>query len=233
MKKRILLPMLTVISVFMLSACGSDVPDKTVDNFMKSYKNLELEEASKNMTAQLKEEYESTLNEGIDEQSEEMTIEDMKAVEGFNEFEESFKSLTKELKYKVTESKVDGDLAEIKVDLTYADASEPIMTSVGEMFGKLMESAFSGKEITEEDTIKIVLDTVTENLKNYEVKTAKVSGVIKLAKENDKWVITEFDEETTNALAFGLVKGMENFNPFGDMGEEVNFGDIESDEVNN
>ena len=43
MKKRLLLPVLAILSVLMLVACGGQSgPEQTIDNFMKDYKDLKL-----------------------------------------------------------------------------------------------------------------------------------------------------------------------------------------------
>lgn len=224
MKKEVLLPVLAILSILMLAACGGNGPEKTVDNFMKSYKDLKLEEASKHVSTELEGEYKETL----EEESDGVALEDIKAVKG----------LTKELKYEITEENVDGNTAEVKIELTYADASEPLATSIGEIFGQLFGLAFTAEEMTEDEAnemlMEMLLTTVTKNLENYEIKTENTNGVIKLAKENDEWVITELDENATNALVFGLVTGLEDFNPFGDMDGEIevefNADDIEFNE---
>lgn len=227
MKKKLLLPALAIITALMLTACGSSGPEKTVDNFMKSYKDLNLEEGKKYVATELEEDYKNK----IDEEGDGLTPEDLASAEGFQEFKDSFKKLTKQMKYKVTDTKVDGDNAEIKVDFTYADASEPIMTSASEMFGQLMGLAFSGQEMTEEEAAEkmtaILFNTVTGNLKDFKAETKNSSGVIKLAKEENEWVITEFDDSALNALLFGVMDGMEEFNPLGGMGDdsEIEYGE--------
>lgn len=227
MKKRILLPILAIASVLILAACGSSGPEKTVDNFMKSYKDLNFEQIEKSVATELEEEYKGSVEETADE----FGIEDLARAEGFQEFKDSFLKLTKQMKYKVTDTKVDGDNAEIKVDFTYADASEPIMTSVSELFGQIMGLAFSGKEMTDEEAEEkmtaILFNTVTRNLKDFKAETKNSSGVIKLAKEENEWVITEFDDSALNALGFGVMDGMEEFNPFGGMTDdsEIEYGE--------
>ena len=227
MNKRILLPIVAMLSILMLAACGSSGPEKTVDSFMKSYKDLNFEELEKSVSTELEEEYKGPVEETADE----FAIDDLTKAEGFKEFEDNFKNLTKQAKYKITDTEVDGDNAEIKVDLTYADASEPFVTSVGEMFGQLMGLAFSGQEMTDEEAsdkvVEILFNTVTKNLKDFKAETKDINGVIKLTKENEEWVITEIDDNLANGLLFGVVDGMEDYDPFGLGGESI---DMETDE---
>ena len=45
MKKKLLLPVLAILSVLMLVACGGKSgPEQTIDNFMTDYKALKLQE---------------------------------------------------------------------------------------------------------------------------------------------------------------------------------------------
>lgn len=79
-----------------------------------------------------------------------------------------------------------------------------------------MGAAFAGKEMTEEESTKIIIDTVTKNLEEYEVIQANSAGVMTLEKIDGEWLINDFDDEVSNALLFGLVNGIEDsWNSFG------------------
>lgn len=78
-----------------------------------------------------------------------------------------------------------------------------------------MGAVFTGKEMTEEESAKFIIDTVTRNLEEYEVIQANSAGVMTLEKIDGEWLITDFDDEVSNALLFGMFDGIENWNPFG------------------
>lgn len=220
--KRKLLPILLLLPMFILMACTSG-PEKTVDNFFSEYKSLNIEEAADYTSSSLEEEY----KENLEDQSEGFGIDDFDTFKDALGFKNSIQKLTNVLDHKVVEVVTEGDTATVNLELTYADASEPLITSIGEMFGQMMGAAFAGKEVTEEESAKIIIDTVTKNLEEYEVIQANSAGVMTLEKIDGDWLITDFDDEVSNALLFGLFDGIEDWNPFGDF--ELD-GDVEFNE---
>lgn len=235
--KKYLLPALGMIMVLVLAACGGGSgPEKTVDNFMKSYKDLKIQEASEYLATELEEEYVGSL----EEESGDMNIEDIKELDNYKAFEDGFKKLTKMSKYEIVETNVDGDNAEVEIKLTYADAGEPLSNSLGEVLGQMFGMAFTMEDIDEDEAnekiMEMILETVAKNLESHEAETKEAQGVITLTKENDDWIITEFDDEIGNGLLFGLTEAIEDYNPFSfdgepiDMEFEVDFEDIEVDE---
>lgn len=208
--KRKLLPILLLLPMLILTACTSG-PEKTVDNFFSEIKSLDLESAANYTSSSLEEEYKGNL----EDQSEGFGIDDFGSFKEAVEFKNSIKKLTNELDHKIVDVVTEGDTATVNLELTYADASEPLIASIGEMFGQMMGAAFTGQEMTEEESTKIIIDTITSNLEEYEVIQANSAGVMTLEKIDDEWLITDFDEEVSNALLFGLPNGIEDWNPFG------------------
>lgn len=217
--KRKLLPILLLLPMFILMACTSG-PEKTVDNFFSEVKSLNLEAAADYTSSSLEEEYKGNL----EDQGEGFGIDDFDTFKDAVEFKNSIKKLTSVLDHKVVDVVTEDDTATVNLELTYADASEPLIASIGEMFGQMMGAAFTGKEMTEEESTKIIIDTVTKNLEEYEVIQANSAGVMTLEKIDGEWLITDFDDEVSNALLFGLFDGIENWNPFGDFEFD---GDVE------
>ena len=226
--KRKLLPILLLLPMLFLMACTSG-PEKTVDNFFSEYKSLNIEKAADYTSSSLEEEY----KDNLEDQGEGFGIDDFDTFEGNEELKDSFKKLTKVLDHKVVDVVTEGDTATVNLELTYADASEPIIDSISEMFGQLIGAAFTGVEMAEEQSTEIIIDTITKNLEEYEVIEANSAGVMTLEKIDGDWLITDFDDEVSNALVFGLANGLEDWNPFGDfeLDEDVEFdGDVEFNE---
>lgn len=214
MKKKLLLPVLAILSVLMLVACGGKSgPEQTIDNFMTDYKDLKLQELEKYVDEGVS----GDIDETID--LEELSEPDFSKVEKFDDLKANFKKLTKEVKYDVTNVEEDGTTAVADVKFTYADASEPLVSSFGEFIGQMFGLAFSGQEMTEEEqelkTIELMVDIVSDNLDGYEVTTKEVQGKIELTEKEGEWIITDIDEEIKNALTFGLIEALDDFDPFG------------------
>lgn len=246
MNKKIAL-FIMLIAVIILAGCQKISPESTVDNFFKSARNLEIKKASKMLTADLAQAYEEMLKENENflgnEDDEEITFDEIKELEIYKEVETEFKKLAGKLKHKIVDTKIDDDNAEIEVEVTYADASEPLTQAIGEMFGKMIGLAFSGTEPTEEDIINLAFETIDKSLKNSEIETATTSGVILLVKSDKQyncgtdevikqWLIKEFDENIVNALLFGL-GDFDDFDLFGgELEIDLDFDDFEVNDGN-
>lgn len=235
MNKKIAL-FIMLIAVIILAGCQKISPESTVDNFFKSARNLEIKKASEMLTADLAQAYEEMLKENEDflgnEDDEEITFDEMKELEIYKKVETEFKKLAGKLKHKIVDTKIDDDNAEIEVEVTYADASEPLIQAIGEMFGKMIGLAFSGTEPTEEDIINLAFETIDKSLKNSEIETATTSGVILLVKSDKQWLIKEFDENIVNALLFGL-GDFDDFDLFGgELEIDLDFDDFEVNDGN-
>lgn len=214
MKKKLLLPVLAILSVLMLVACGGQSgPEQTIDNFMTDYKDLELQELEQYVDEGVSGEVDETVD------LEELSEVDFSKVEKFDDFKANFKNLTKEVKYDVTNVEEDGTTAVADIKLTYADASEPLARSFGELIGRMFGLAFTGQDMTEEEleleTMEIMVGIVSDNLDGYEATTKEVQGKIELVEKEGEWVITDIDEEIMNALTFGLIGVLDDLDPFG------------------
>lgn len=217
MKKKLLLPVLAILSVLMLVACGGQSgPEQTIDNFMTDYKDLKLQELEKYVDEGVSGEVDDTVDT-VD--LEEFSEVDFSKVEKFDDFKANFKKLTKEVKYDVTNVEEDGTTAVADIKLTYADASEPLVSSFGEYIGRIFGLAFSGQEMTEEEqelkAMEVMVDIVSDNLDGYKATIKDAQGKIELAEKEGEWIITDIDEEIMNALTFGLIEGLDDFDPFG------------------
>ena len=214
MKKKLLLPVLAILSVLMLVACGGKSgPEQTIDNFMTDYKALKLQE----LEQYVDEGVSGDLDETVD--LEEFSEVDFSKVEKFDDLKANFKKLTKKVKYDVTNVEEDGTTATADIKFTYADAGEPLASSFGDYIGRMFGLVFSGQEMTEEEVelkaMEVMVDIVSDNLDEYEVTTKEVQGKIELVEKEGEWIITDIDDEITNALTFGLIEALENFDPFG------------------
>ncbi len=214
MKKKLLLSVLAILSILTLVACGGQGgPEQTIDNFMKDYKDLKLQELEKYVDEGVTGEIDGTVD------LEELSEADFSKVEKFDDLKANFKKLTKDVKYDVTNIEEDGATAVADITFTYADASEPLASSFGELIGQMFGLAFSGQEMTDEEmelkTMEIMVDVFSDSLDGYEATTKEVQGKIELVEKEGKWIIADIDDEIMNALTFGLIEGLDDFDPFG------------------
>ena len=123
------------------------------------------------------------------------------------------------LEYEVVEEEIseDGNSAKLKVNLSYADANEPIIEAIESLFGEVFSSAFDGKELKDEEIQELTVKFMKEKLSEYEAEIVNGVGQAEL-KKNDEglWQISSLDDNYLNALVFGL--------------REISEGDVEEDE---
>lgn len=209
--KNILFLSILFVFTMILTACGQAKPQSTIDEFMASIKNYDFEEASQHYS----EEFEDVENKADDV----ISNEDLDGVEGYEELVSEFKRLMSNLEYTVVDEEIseDGSSAKLKVDLSYADANEPIIEAIESLFGEVFSSAFDGKELTDEEIQELTVQLMKEKLSEYEAEIVSKVGQAELKKNGEGvWKISSLDDNYLNALVFGL--------------REISEGDVEEDE---
>lgn len=109
-----------------------------------------------------------------------------------------------QLEWQIRETKKDGDTAIVTVEITNKDFSNVMQEIFSEMIAQAFSSAFTGQEMTEEDTMKLMkekIDEVTATTTNTEE--------INMVKEDGIWKFSDSDE-LANMLLPGFTAGLKN-----------------------
>ena len=117
---------------------------------------------------------------------------------------EMLDSCFSQLEWKIAETKKDGDTAVVTVDITNKDFSNVMQEIFSEMMAQAFASAFTGQEMTEEDTMQLMkekIDEVTATTSNTEE--------INMVKEDGIWKFSNSDE-LANMLLPGFASGLES-----------------------
>lgn len=117
---------------------------------------------------------------------------------------EMLDSCFSQLEWKIAETKKDGDTAVVTVDITNKDFSNVMQEIFSEMMAQAFASAFTGQEMTEEDTMQLMkekIDEVTATTTNTEE--------INMVKEDGIWKFSDSDE-LANMLLPGFSSGLES-----------------------
>ncbi len=117
---------------------------------------------------------------------------------------EMLDSCFSQLEWKIAETKKDGDTAVVTVDITNKDFSNVMQEIFSEMMAQAFASAFTGQEMTEEDTMQLMkekIDEVTATTTNTEE--------INMVKEDGIWKFSNSDE-LANMLLPGFASGLES-----------------------
>ncbi|CUP09402.1 DUF5105 domain-containing protein [Clostridium baratii] len=186
--KKILALMLTSVLSFTLVSCGGKKPDEVVNNFYNSLKNYNVEEI-KVMVEQSEESEDPTKT-----QTEEEVALIKKACESVEE--------------KVINTKVDGDNAEVEVEVTAIDGDEIMRKYIRQELSKVLtgDSETSAEQSNEEVT-KFLLDSIEDK----DAKKSTQTFTVKLVKKDKEWKITNIEDVIVKT--FNL-NGFTNFSSF-------------------
>lgn len=172
-------------------------PEKTIDETFTALKegNMDvlLEYTS---TEETDNSFENELTEGL--------INGTDSTENTELEKEILNSCFSQLEWKIAETKKDGDTAVVTVDITNKDFSNVMQEIFSEMMAQVFASAFTGQEMTEEDTMKLMkekIDEVTATTTNTEK--------INMVKEDGIWKFSDSDE-LANMLLPGFSSGIES-----------------------
>lgn len=172
MKKFILI----ISIVFLLVGCSLvNTPSKRVEDVLKKYQSLDSEVVD-NL---------ELITEGIDE---------LKTSSDREKYTKIMKTQYSDLKYTVKDEKIDGDEAVVTVDISVYD------------YFKIQRDA---NDYLESHRDEFYTDDVYDEAKFLEYKLKNMMDAsdrveytleLKLIKENDKWEVVEFDEDTLDKI---------------------------------
>lgn len=106
------------------------------------------------------------------------------------------KLLFDKLSWKITEVSQENETANVTVEITNKD----FKTIIGNYMQKVLKSAFSGQDMTDEQTQNYLI----EELNNENVSTTTNTSVISLVKQDGKWKISTESNELINMILPGL-----------------------------
>lgn len=203
MKKTIAI-LLSIALLVLWSGCAKQPdPEDSVTSFFESAKILDLQ----TMYTLVRPE----ALEAMGEFEELPTQEEMEAEipESSRFIWDYFKASAQKLTYTITGSEVDGDTASVNVDISYVDSVPVLQAAIGEMFMKAFSLAFSGEEMTEEESTKLMEDIFKDKMETMEETMVDASIQVNLTKIDGVWYISTIHDDLFNAISFGLYSAEE------------------------
>lgn len=208
-----MLSLFTLTFILLLSGCGKQSsPEKTVDTLFESVKDLDVETLSTLVVDSAKDDLEEDVGELASEWTD---LDDTKeidydAVKGLDDAKKNLQDILSDLSYSVVETNKDKDSATVTVKAEFVDGEELVSNVISDLFGEILGQAFSGEELSEEESISQMATLFNKNYAVFE-KTLMTDTVdIHLVKEEGKWLLSEMDSDLMNVLAFNLFDGVEN-----------------------
>lgn len=191
-----------IISVFMMvavvfSLCGCSIgakPEASVDGFLTASQQFDL----KKMQSYVNPDASGSSSEAF--ALSELDLKD----DTEKYFFDYLKSCASKMTYQIKSSKVEGDKATVTVDFKYIDSTPFVKAVMSDIITQAFATAFSGTEVTEEQTDKMFLDTIKKQ--EAQVKDTFVEKTIDINcnKKDGKWIV-ETNQDLTNVLTANLV----------------------------
>ena len=198
--KKIISSLLLVLMLVSLTACGSTPsPQNTVEQYLSAAKKLDAETMSELVIPSNTEDAEIMEN---------LTLEEEDSYSKF--FEKFFKDNANKMTYNILESTEKGDEANVSVETKYIDGGPLIAATMGEAITRMVGIALQGKEPSEEEMDKMFSDILIEqeaiNEPNFKTQTMNIN----LKKQNEKWYITEVQDELKDVITLGFYSAVES-----------------------
>lgn len=122
--------------------------------------------------------------------------------------------------YKVTGIEINGDKAVVMVDCKYVDGGPLFKATFTSFFMKALPLAFSGTELTQEQTNQMLIDIMKEQSKLISETFKEVSLKVNCVKKDKAWYISEITDEMKDVAMSGFISvGKEYNNAFGGSGD--------------
>ena len=181
----------SALSIALLAGCSGAKPESTVEAFFAAGQKFDPEAMAATILS---------TNEQEVAETEELLLDDT------NDYlVEYFKANAEKMTYEVTKSEVDGDKAVVTVNAKYVDGAPMMKATVGSVFTKMFPLAFSGTELTEEETNQMFVDTMKEQAEIVPETFTETTLKIDLVKEDNEWYITEVTDEMMDVVMSGFM----------------------------
>lgn len=222
--KKIFNFILITLMIFILTACSNSAkPETAVSEFVESAKLFDLNgmAAVVNPSNTIDKDKINDL-EGTDENS----------IEKY--FLDYLKSNAKKINYDIKEVKIDGDNAVVTVNFKYINGGPLLKATIGDVFTQAMSIAFSGVEMTDEETSQMFIASLKKQNENIPESFSEKTIDIDCIKVDNKWYIDEPNEELLNVIMSNFITVVdelnEGFSQNSDVEEEESDVAIEEEE---
>lgn len=194
MRKLISFLIIIAISLSVFGCSITAKPDSTVSDYIEAAKTFDLEKmASKTNPSTISD------SENI---SDLIKNEDDQFVKYFMEY---FKSNAAKITYKIKDTKIDNSTAVVTVDCKYVDGGPVIMATFAEVFIQMIPLAFSGVEMTEEQTGQMFVSEMIKQQEKIPESFLEKTIEVKCIKVDNKWYIDEPNDELSNVILSNFV----------------------------
>lgn len=190
--KNICSVLLIMACMFTLTSCKEvENAEKAVTDFMTAIQNCDYETMA-------------SIGNGMDADKINTTDEQGKQI-----FDNLFNKTTYEIKS--AELQEDKSVL-VTTDITTVDVGKAYSTAITNSFSQLLNNAFSGEELSDEESEQIVIDNLVNELNNSNTGTVTTTVNIKVLKVDKTWKV-DCDDAFINAITGNLKSTLQNTVP--------------------
>lgn len=191
------------VMLFAAGCSTSPKPESTVSDFMEAGKKFDFTE----MRAMI-----NPSNLGSIEKVSELNKKDSDNIYQ-KYFFDYFKENAAKITYTIKGSKFEkNDKAIVSVDIKYVNGGPLLITTLGDVLGRLMTLAMSGTRVNDEETGQMFIEALEEQKKNNPESFTKKTLDIQLIKLDKKWYIDEPNEEFIDIFLSNFISVMNDLN---------------------
>lgn len=190
--KNICSVLLIMACMFTLTSCKEvENAEKAVTDFMTAIQNCDYETMV-------------SIGNGMDADKINTTDEQGKQI-----FDNLFNKTTYEIKS--AELQEDKSVL-VTTDITTVDVGKAYSTAITNSFSQLLSNAFSGEELSDEESEQIIIDNLVNELNNSNTGTVTTTVNIKVLKVDKTWKV-DCDDAFINAITGNLKSTLQNTVP--------------------
>jgi len=196
---RKLISLLLILTLVLLTiGCSSQAnPETAVKNYLEAVKKFDVE----TMNSLMAEPEEDYFKEMLEDEGEMATY-----------FMDYIKDNAKKIEYEIINTKTEDNTAKVDVKAKFINGSPLIIETFGEFFENLMAEAFSGNELSEEETEALMIEIMEEKSKEIETEFVETEFTINLVKKDNNWYLEEVSDELTNVVTSNFFKAFDEIN---------------------
>lgn len=129
-------------------------------------------------------------------------------------YAEFFRGINQKMTYKISKNKfnIQNGTANITVHIKYIDGSDIYKETITEFLRQIVSTAFSGAELSEEETQQKLADILQDKANVVEDKFTEADITYPLVKTNEGWKIMSLDDETVKIMSANFTNVQDEIN---------------------
>lgn len=118
------------------------------------------------------------------------------------------KGNAEKITYEINDTVVDNGYALVNIDVNYVDGAPLFKAVIAEYMKSALSSAFTGNKLNQEQSIKLIIDSMKKQRELVEEPMISKNMDIKCINIDNKWYITEVTDDLSNVVTSNLLSSV-------------------------